>query len=169
MGPSGPLRPFVPGPLDATRVVDREIEEWTTSAGTYGMGGPGFVGFRAGADWLIIAVWGAGDWLRLDGRLLTDLFWEKHRRGVPWQEDPAVDFDDLFVGRRFSTLEVSRDSVTATLDDGRVLALSPDPADRPAFEGNGEARRLAAGDDLRRAVFTAPTTELWIGEVDGAP
>ncbi len=56
------------------------------------MGGPGFVGFRLGSDWLIVAIWGAGTWLRLDGRLITDMFWEKHKRSMTWEADPTVDF-----------------------------------------------------------------------------
>jgi hypothetical protein len=35
--------------------------------------GPGFLGFRMDAEWLMIAIWVAGDWFRLDGRLLTDM------------------------------------------------------------------------------------------------
>jgi hypothetical protein len=111
---------------------------------------------------LIVAIWGAGDWLRLDGRLITDMFWEKHERSLPWQADPNVDFDNLFVGRRFTALQIARDSITGSFDNGQVLTLSPDPADRPLFEGNGEARIVGPDDDLRLAIFTAPTLELWV-------
>jgi hypothetical protein len=162
MGPSGPLKPFVPEPLDPSQIVGREIDEWIPHAGTYGMGGPGFLGFRIGDDWLIVAIWGAGNWFRLDGRLLTDMFWERHERSMPWQAVPNVDFQNLFVGRRFTALEVTRDSVTARFDNGQVLTLSPDPGDRPPHEGNGEPRGVGPDDDLRQAIFLAPTPELWI-------
>lgn len=162
MGPSGPLRAFVPEPLDSSNVTDRIIEEWTPTAGTYGMGGPGFLGFRLGSEWLIFAIWGAGDWFRLNGRLLTDMFWEKRGRPIPWEEDANVDFGNLFVRRHFTELDVERDSITATLDNGQVLKLSPDASDRPYFEGSGEPRLVEAEDDLRTLVFIAPTLELWV-------
>ncbi len=162
MGPSGPLKPFVPEPLDPSRVIDREIDEWIPYAGTYGMGGPGFLGFRLGDDWMIVAIWGAGAWFRLGGRLLEDMFWEKHERSMPWQADPNLDFGNLFVGRRFTELEVTRDSVTARLDNGQLLTLSPDPGDRPHWEGSGEPRSVGPNDDLRQTIFLAPTPELWI-------
>ena len=41
---SGPLLPFVPEPLDPTAILGRTIDEWTDHAGSYGMGGPGFLG-----------------------------------------------------------------------------------------------------------------------------
>jgi len=142
MSASGPLMPFVPERLDPSTVIGRVIEEWKPYVGTYGMGGPGFLGFRFGSDWLTIAIWGAGDWLRLEGRLVSDMFWEEHQRSMPWEADPNVDFDNLFVGRRFTALEIARDSLTAKFDDGRVLTLSPDPADRPHMVGNGGARSI---------------------------
>ncbi len=162
MGPSGPLKPFAPEPFDELQIIDRTIERWTPYAGTYGMGGPGFLGFQFGSNWLIIAIWGASDWLRLEGRLVTDFFWEMNERPSPWVVDETVDFQDLFVGRSFTSLMVCRDSIDATLDDGRVLRLSPDPNDRPAHEGDGEPRIVGEDDDLRTVVFLAPTAEIWI-------
>ena len=136
-----PLKPFVPEPLDPSQIVGREIDEWIPYAGTYGMGGPGFLGFRIGDDWMIVAIWGAGHWFRLDGRLLTDMFWERHERSMPWQAVPNVDFQNLFVGRRFTALEVTRESVTARFDNGQVLTLSPDPGDRPPHRGKRRTKR----------------------------
>ena len=162
MGPSGPLSPFEPEPVDVAQVIGREIDKWTPYAGTYGMGGPGFMGFRFESEWLIIAIWGAGNWLDLDGRLITDMFWQKHHRTKPWEADPNSDFDSLFVGRKFTSLEIARDSLAASFDDGRALTLSSDSAARPLFEGNGEARSVGPEDDLRRTIFMAPTSELWI-------
>jgi len=162
MGPSGPLKPFVPEPLDESKVIGRKIEQWIPYAGTYGMGGPGFLGFRFGNDWLIVAIWGASEWFRLEGRLVTDFFWEVNERPSPWVVDETDDFQDLFVGKRFTSLVVRRDSIEGTFDDGQVLQLSPDPDDRPAHQGNGEPRIVEEDDDLRTMIFLAPTSEIWI-------
>lgn len=161
-GPSGPLVAFVPAPLDPAAVVGKTIDAWTPYAGTYGMGGPGFLGLRVGDGWLVVAIWGAPSWFRLDGRLLEDNFWDKHNRQRPWLSEFKPGCDDLFVGRQVMGLSVERTSMTLTLDGGGVLNLSPDPQDRPPFEGNGGDREIGPTDDLRSVVFMAPTAELWI-------
>src|SRR5262245_29694884 len=84
MGPSGKLVPFRPRMLDSSRVIGREILGWIPYAGSYGMGGPGFVAFNLGDEWLIVAIWGAGDWMRFDDRLLADIFADKHERQRGW-------------------------------------------------------------------------------------
>jgi hypothetical protein len=160
--PSGPLLPFVPEPLDPTAILGRTIDEWTDHAGSYGMGGPGFLGFCLDTEWLIVAIWGAGDWFRLDDRLVDDFFWEENGSPMPWKALPDVDYENLFVGRRFVAFDLARDSITAALDNGQILKLSPDPADRPKWQGSGEARTVGPADDLRSVVFFAPTKELCI-------
>lgn len=126
------------------------------------MGGPGFLGFRFDDEWLIVAVWGAGEWFRLDGRLLFDAYWESHDRPAPWSEEGDEVFTSLFVGRCLSKLTIQRDSLTGVLDDGRFLSLAADPADRPLFEANGEFRVVEADEDLRGSGFLAPACEIWI-------
>jgi hypothetical protein len=143
-------------------VIGRTIDGWTPSAGTYGTGGPGFLGFRTGGDWLVVALWGAPSWFRLDGRPLEDNFWAEHGRERPWLADPGPALDDLFVGRQVTGFSVERTSMTVTLDGGHVLNLSLDPHDRPPFEGTGENREIGPEDDLRSVVFLAPTDELWV-------
>lgn len=159
-GPSGRLVRFRPELLDPKKVIGREIAGWTPYAGTYGMGGPGFVGFDLNGAWLIIAIWGAGDWIRLDGRLLTDAFSSKHGREPGWTSESEEVWRRLFTGRRFVDFKVERTSLEARLDDGRVLSISDDAADRPPYEGNGKAREIGPDDDLRRVVFLAPTPEI---------
>jgi hypothetical protein len=160
MGPSGKLIPFRPDPADPSKVIGREIAGWIPYAGTYGMGGPGFVGFNLNGEWLIIAIWGAAAWIRLDGRLLEDIFSDRHGRKPGWNAEPEEIRHNLFTGRHFAEFQVERTSVIARLDDDRVLSISEDPADRPPFEGNGQPREIGPNDDLRRVVFLAPTTEI---------
>ncbi len=162
IGPTGPLIAFEPDPLDVSQVLHRTIDEWIPCAGTYGMGGPGYLGFRLGSDWLIVAIWGAGDWFRLDGRLLSDVMWEQEARPAPWEAEPSEVFAGLFAGHSFTDLVVRRDSLTARLDSGRIFSLSADPADRPILAGSGEPRSFGPGDDLRDLVFLAPTSEIWV-------
>lgn len=60
--------------LGSARCVGRRVIEWSSSLGSYGMGGPGFFGMRLAAtpsyseEWLVLVLWGAAHWLILDGR-----------------------------------------------------------------------------------------------------
>ncbi len=58
------------------RIVDRKIIDVCGSLGNYGMGGPGFFGFklekkkRIPEEWFVITIWGADQWLLLDHKWL---------------------------------------------------------------------------------------------------
>ena len=60
--------------VGVTRVVGRRVIDWSESLGSYGMGGPGFFGLRLAAtreypeEWLALRLWGADNWLLLDGQ-----------------------------------------------------------------------------------------------------
>ena len=169
VGPSGVLVPFTPKPVKESQVLRRRIAEWG-KLGTYGMGGPGFVGFNFVTrrhEWLVIAIWGADAWLTLDGRLLGDEH-PAQRDGGPAKWRPtwgSLDSDpprsELFRDAEFASFHVSARSLEATLDDGRILKIADDPTDRPRFVGNGRPRELEPWDDLRKSVFMSPTRELW--------
>lgn len=150
MGPSAPLVPFRPDPADPDDVVGATVQGWTASAGTYGMGGPGFVALDLGGRWLVVTLWGAGSWIRLDDRLLDD---------VP-RDEPGV-----LVGWEIAECVVERTWMAVDLAapgaDGHSLRLAADPSDRPAFP-DGRPRAFAPTDDLRTAVVLAPTTEIWV-------
>ncbi|MEY2467476.1 MAG: hypothetical protein QOF21_174 [Actinomycetota bacterium] len=143
-------------PLDPEIVLGRTISRWTTYAGTYGMGGPGFLGFLFEGEpeeWLIVGVWGAVEWLRLDGEVV----------GLPpnifTSSDPPGWYRDLFVGDALVALHVERQALTATLRSGRTLLLADDPP-LPSF-GNGEPRTFTAEDDLRTAAIVVPTPSVF--------
>jgi hypothetical protein len=150
LGPSAPLVPFRPEPVEPDEVVGATVAGWTPNAGTYGMGGPGFVALDLGGRWLVVTLWGAAAWLRLDDRLLDDID----------REDTSV-----LVGWTITGLVVERTWMTVTFtspDGDHTLRLAHDPDDRPAFAGDGRPRSLAPDDDLRTAVVLAPTTEIWV-------
>lgn len=58
--------------LGTRRIIGRRIIRWGYR-GSYGMGGPGFFGLELAAkgryprEWLVLTLWGAGEWLLLDG------------------------------------------------------------------------------------------------------
>lgn len=163
MSPSGALMPFIPRPLEAERLVGRRIDDVTINAGTYGMGGPGFLGLKLGADWLVVALWGAASWTTCQGRLVEDLFHADAGRPEPWT--PETGSPDILnaalVGQTIEAVDIRQHALCIAISGGFDLTIAEDPAARPVFAGNGEPRAFAPDDDLRRAVFLSPTVELW--------
>lgn len=162
MGPSAHLKPFYPTLLEPRSIAGRRIDDVTTSAGTYGMGGPGFFALLLGKDWLVISLWGAAAWMTCDSRLIEDLFHKDASRPEPWIGRGIDAFQDHIVGRTIEDIDIAPASLRIALSGGADLAIDADPLTRPLFAGNLQPRAFTADDDLRRAVFLAPTTELWV-------
>jgi hypothetical protein len=168
MSPSGELIPFTPDPLDPDSIIGRQIVGVTASAGTYGMGGPGFFGLnlrteKPGEEWLLIALWGAASWMTCQGRLVEDLHFDTAGRPQPWMSD-TVGIDALemvLLGQRIESLTVTPRAMRIDISRKLDLTIAEDARDRPVFAGNGEPRAFGPDDDLRRAVFLSPTVELW--------
>lgn len=148
LGPAAELMPFTPMPVTEADVVGRRVEKVSGNLGTYGMGGPGFVGLLLGNEWLVVALWGATEWLHFNGRSLQD------------QSNSELQL--LMVGRTIARLRVDRAAMELTLSDGGQLRVEADPATRPIWQGTREPRAFAPDDDLRRVVFLAPDAPLWI-------
>jgi hypothetical protein len=125
------------------------------------MGGPGFFGLRLSDEWLIVAVWNAASWIQVDGRIVEDTFWEKNGWPRPWISDRGDELTEAVVGQPVSRFEVTRKSLLIGIGT-RTLSISESPEGRPIHEGSKEPRSFLNTDDLTRAVFLSPTTELWI-------
>ena len=163
MSPSGELMPFHPAPLDPAQVIGRCISNVVTNAGTYGMGGPGFFALRLGGDWLVIALWGAAAWMTCQDRLVEDYFFNDEGRPAPWTNElDSMDPIHDLAGKLIESIAVTRDALRIGISGGYDLTIDADPATRPVFAGNKHPRAFAPDDDLRRAVFLSPTTELWV-------
>jgi hypothetical protein len=159
------LIPFVPGPFAPSAVIGKVARELTVAAGTYGMGGPGFVGLDLADCWLIIAIWGAGSFFLLDGRFLTDMDWQEADRPPPWSIEPYSTFRHLLTGCRLEAAEVTAKSIAFRFDGDRTLGMSTDlslgglPDSLSKLISDPTKDPL---DDLRDVVFLAPTSVLWI-------
>jgi hypothetical protein len=165
VGPAAELMPFEPAPLDPAQAIGRTIEGASCAVGTYGMGGPGFLGLRLGGgsteEWLVVAVWGAGAWATCEGRLVEDFHFDVAGRSPPWVGDDGNLLDEHLKGKRIESVDIGRTSMRIGISDGYDLTIAEDASTRPVLAGNGKPRAFSAEDDLRRAVFLSPTTELW--------
>lgn len=130
------------------------------------MGGPGFFGLRLGAEWLVIAIRGAADWMSAKGRQVGDPFHKDYGRDRPWLADWDRKCPDQLsahlVGQTLVSIVVERHSLTILFENGFDLTIDKSYEQRPIFQGSREPRRFNADDDLRKAVFLAPTTEIWV-------
>ena len=164
LSPSGELQPFIPVPLNAGGVAGREITDILSHAGTYGMGGPGFLALGLDREWLVIALWGAAAWTTCQGRLVEDFFHGGTGRPEPWmtEADGIAPLKERLAGQRILAINIQPISLHIAINSSFDLTIAADPATRPVYQGDGKPRAFAPDDDLRRAVFLSPTTELWV-------
>ncbi len=161
-GPTGELIPFIPEKLSIDSVVNRNITKLETHLGTYGMGGPGFFGLCLSEQWLVIAIWGACEWIVVNNRLIEDTFYEKNQRPTPWSVDGIDSLSKIIIGQKIASIEIERTSLRIVLCNKMEIAVEEGPENRPILEGNKQQRIFTEKDDLRRAVFLSPTSEIWV-------
>lgn len=166
LGASGELMEFRPKPLCREDIVGRTIDEISEHVGTYGMGGPGFFGLRFSSEWLVIALWGASEWMTAEGRCVGDPFHDDHGRPRPWLADWDTDQPDELsahlVGQKVKSIDVQRHSLKIILANQFDLTIEEGADRRPVFQGNKQPRKFTDTDDLQKAVFLSPTTEIWV-------
>lgn len=162
LGPSGELIPFVPSLISTEQIKGSVIDEFSSHVGTYGMGGPGFFGLRLGNEWLVISIWGAAEWMVSQGRCIEDTFYDAYARSMPWLPNDKDDFERQVVGQCVRSIDVQQHSLSILLENGFDLTIEISAERRPQLEGAKKPRAFATDDDLRKAVFLAPTNEIWV-------
>jgi len=148
----------------AARIVGRDVQAWSGHLGSYGMGGYGFFGLRLAptaafpAEWLLLTLFAADNWLLLDGRWVAahPALWAVRR---PLTADFGGDrsWDDLspcLVGARLVAATVTDTVARFTLEQGATAHQLEVPAEAerlPPFGGTGEPRRWNRRESLRDA------------------
>ncbi|MEM9809631.1 MAG: hypothetical protein AAF788_00230 [Pseudomonadota bacterium] len=126
------------------------------------MGGPGYFGLCLGDEWLVFAIWMADNWLVYDGQNVGDAFFDKYGREKPLITDDQDDLSPKVVGRSLVSVAIHKHSCAMEFDDGTFLGINEEPTTRPLHEGSQEPRQFHSDEDLRKAIFLAPTIEIWI-------
>ncbi len=160
-GPFYELVKFSPPALTSDQLEGRVVDEICTHLGTYGMGGPGFFGLRFGSEWLVFSIWGADSWIEIDGRIVQDCFWEEENMPRPWISDSGDELSEKIVGQQVKSLLINQYSLRIEIGE-MSLAISKEPDRRPIHGGSKQPRAFEMSDDLRKAVFLAPTAEIWV-------
>lgn len=162
LGSNVELVPFIPSPVLPSQVVSRRVDQVSVHVGTYGMGGPGFFGLRLGKEWLVVSLWSAGEWILVDDRLVEDWHAEAYGRPLPWIHAGGDELTHRLVGSTVTAHCVLPHSMEIRFSNGAVLVIDENPQRRPILEGNKRPRTFSSDDDLRKAVFLSPTSELWV-------
>ncbi|MDC0716499.1 hypothetical protein [Nannocystis bainbridge] len=146
-----------------------------TPLGTYGMGGPGFLGIQVGGGrpheprWLVVTLWAAAGWATIDGDLVSEEFFECDRIAL------------AAAGRRFRSITTALTGTTLIAadcsDDLLVLVFERDGArqrleiwrdgrDVPPWRGSGQPRTLGPDESMRDAVVVSESGYLWTADDD---
>lgn len=163
-----PITPVTPRDVKAKAtpalVLAREVLSWTTHGGTYGMGGPGFLGFELAPgnarprEWLLLTLWSAGDWVLANKRWVTASP-EQYAVQRPWSSYYGGDrtWDELgplIVGKWLTRFSLWNSGFELIIGDV-VFTFSDDPKDRPIYTGTGEPRVLPPKANLHDAWILA--------------
>jgi len=134
--------------------------------GSYGMGGPGFVGLRlrpqsGNSLWIVFTLWGAAGWLTLDDALLEDGYFPDER------SDPSRSFLPLatLVGAQLHTFAITPDAAEFTFTHHgttQLLRLQRDSNHLPVHRGSQQPKILSPSEDLRNAIIVSQRANLWL-------
>ncbi len=141
----GKLVDFHPQPLDADKLIGRTVLEISDHVGSYGMGGPGFFGLRFDKEWLVVAIWGADEWITAEGQRMKTHVLSKR-----------------IVGQAIATVDLAQEFLVLKFEDGFDLTVENPPSVRTHVSATGYLRVSSRINDLREGVFFSPTDRLLI-------
>lgn len=150
------------------RVIGRIIEDVSPYLGSYGMGGPGFLGFllakksRYPQEWLVIRTWSAPGWLLLDNKWLECPLSYYDSKKCFFQEEKTIfsecekqyreafngkQITDFFYGKRWFKMKI----------DNCFLEWPADLSKLPPY-GNGNPRKWICKNETMEDAFLISST-----------
>jgi hypothetical protein len=136
--------------------------------GSYGMGGPGFVGLRLRLSrlrsiWVVFTIWGAAGWLTINHDLLEEGYFPDERRELTGIRKfrPLSDL----VGSTLTDVQLEYDDAELTFNGTSsplVLRLQRDSSALPVHRGSKRPKVLALSQDIRDAVVISRRASLWL-------
>lgn len=146
------------------------VIEVSRHLGTYGMGGPGFLGILVegggtpGRRWLVVTLWGAAAWATIDGDLVAEELSEAERAELAGSGRACRSITECLVGARLVRSACSDEVLVLGFERGGALhrlEIRRDGRDVPPWSGTGEPRALAPEESMRDAVVVSESGYLW--------
>ena len=159
-------------------IEGRTVYDVTYIAGSYGMGGYGFLGLKLESndlrseEWLVCTLFGAENWINVNGnwlganqqedvqRPLHGHNWVADQSGIRTAKGSYDEFTPMVVGQMLTQFECKKHYCRLAVGDA-VLQITPDATTHPLFRGNGRLRKLTLRDDLRFAWILAKDSHLF--------
>ncbi|HEU5346307.1 MAG TPA: hypothetical protein VFU60_18300 [Ktedonobacterales bacterium] len=170
-------RPHTLAERGASSLIGAHVEGFSSHLGTYGMGGPGFFGLLLAPrgeveerEYLVAVVWGAGEYLLLDRRVIEchpDYYASYH----PWirdeprgggakegeEEGGANELEAVLVGATVSAAAIEDDRLRISLVQGEIEHVlefvKQDPRQPPLSHGQPRKAAFTAGSIADYIVF----------------
>jgi hypothetical protein len=152
------------------RVEGRLITDACNHLGSYGMGGPGFFGIeldkkgRYPKEWLVLTIWGADEWLRVNNKWLACSS-ELHHPSKCFFETPITHVSDksvenLFIGRTVGKFIIGSKCFKMTfLSTDKSPYILEFPSDLSVLSpyGNGQPRQWGIGEKMEDGFIISHT------------
>ena len=180
----GPAMPGIVGPLLTPlgiwlfsrrphRLADVPQSDWLdcrvyrtcSFLGSYGMGGPGFLGLRCAKQhrrfWIVFTLWSADSWLTLDGKLLESGLLGGEKKTFAQRGIVSV---DTIHGGHIRAIEFQPEHLSIQITTGdltHALELRRDGATVPPWRGTGGKKKFGNEEKLEDALVVSRRARLW--------
>ena len=133
--------------------------------GSYGMGGPGFLGLKCRKNhqsfWIVFILWASDGWLTLDGNLIdSGLFGEEK---ILYQKRGILPIDTIHGGKLLSVLFTECNVMLNIQKNGitHVIELRRDGTTVPPWRGSGEKKTFRSDESLEDSIILSRRARLW--------
>jgi len=135
--------------------------------GSYGMGGPGFLGFRVhtshGRRWMVYRLWSAAEWLLLDGRLVNDGLFPDERQRIAADAQVSV---RTLIGCTVDAVTCDEQALCVEFRDPggevHVLRLGRSGEGVLPWRGTGGRKVIPDAESLDDVIVVTRSGRLWL-------